>query len=125
MVMLRCICVKQCCSFSSFVLISAAPQQSDVVALSSELVDDVIVEAGIEGIVNGMDETDWNPATDKFLDVPYDKDSVVQGKASAKEALQALLSALGEEPLEADQPKVVEVNRDILWPMFGCEGARA
>ena len=31
---------------TSFVLISAAPQQSDVVALSSELVDDVIVEAG-------------------------------------------------------------------------------
>ena len=31
---------------TSFVFISAAPQQSDVVALSSELVDDVIVEAG-------------------------------------------------------------------------------
>ncbi len=44
---------------------------------------------GIEGIVNGMDTTDWNPATDKFLDVKYDKNSVAVGKAAAKEALQA------------------------------------
>ena len=27
---------------------------------------------GIEGIVNGMDPTEWNPATDKFLDITYD-----------------------------------------------------
>lgn len=44
---------------------------------------------GIEGIVNGMDETDWNPATDKYLEVNFDKDSVHAGKAAAKEALQA------------------------------------
>merc|ERR1712182_204381 len=44
---------------------------------------------GIEGIGNGMDETDWNPATDKYLEVNFDKDSVHAGKAAAKEALQA------------------------------------
>lgn len=44
---------------------------------------------GIEGIVNGMDTVEWNPLTDKYLDVPYDKDSVVEGKAAAKMALQA------------------------------------
>ena len=71
---------------------TVSPNYAEEVSADAEKgveLNDVIVEAGIEGIVNGMDETDWNPATDKFLDVPYDKDSVVQGKASAKEALQA------------------------------------
>lgn len=36
-----------------------------------------------------MDVTEWNPATDKLLEVKYSKDTVVQGKAAAKEALQA------------------------------------
>jgi granule-bound starch synthase len=48
-----------------------------------------LAQVGIEGIVNGMDETDWNPATDKYLEVPFDKASVHAGKAAAKEALQA------------------------------------
>lgn len=52
--------------------------------------DHVIRQAGgIEGIVNGMDLTDWSPKTDKFLDVKYDKTTVVAGKAAAKAALQA------------------------------------
>merc|ERR1711939_1123098 len=37
---------------------------------------------GIEGIVNGMDPTEWNPATDKFLDITYDKNTVTMGKAA-------------------------------------------
>lgn len=45
----------------------------------------------MEGIVNGMDTTDWSPNVDKFLDVKYDADTVDQGKALAKEALQAEL----------------------------------
>ena len=43
---------------------------------------------GIEGIVNGMDPTEWNPTTDKFLDITYDKNTVAMGKAAAKQALQ-------------------------------------
>lgn len=37
----------------------------------------------------GMDTTEWNPATDKFLDVKYNKSNVFAGKAAAKAALQA------------------------------------
>jgi len=44
---------------------------------------------GLEGIVNGMDPTEWDPSTDKFLDVLYDEETVIEGKAAAKEALQA------------------------------------
>jgi hypothetical protein len=36
-----------------------------------------------------MDTTEWNPATDKYLDVKYNKSNVFAGKAAAKEALQA------------------------------------
>ena len=46
---------------------------------------------GIEGIVNGMDTTDWSPNVDKFLDVKYDAETVDEGKALAKETLQAEL----------------------------------
>ena len=46
---------------------------------------------GVEGIVNGMDSTDWSPNVDKFLDVKYDGDTVDEGKALAKETLQAEL----------------------------------
>jgi hypothetical protein len=46
---------------------------------------------GAEGIVNGMDTTDWSPAVDKFLDVKYDEETVEEGKAIAKETLQAEL----------------------------------
>lgn len=44
---------------------------------------------GVEGIVNGMDVSDWSPSKDKFIDVKYDKDTVDEGKAVAKETLQA------------------------------------
>jgi len=44
---------------------------------------------GIEGIVNGMDPTEWHPAKDKFLDVKYTASTVHQGKAAAKATLQA------------------------------------
>mmetsp|Transcript_4754 Transcript_4754/g.5525 ORF Transcript_4754/g.5525 Transcript_4754/m.5525 type:complete len:621 (+) Transcript_4754:57-1919(+) len=49
----------------------------------------IAANGGIEGIVNGMDPTEWNPMKDKFLDMPYDKDTVVEGKAAAKASLQA------------------------------------
>eukprot|EP00227_Mantoniella_beaufortii_P001658 CAMPEP_0197614434 /NCGR_PEP_ID=MMETSP1326-20131121/59514_1 /TAXON_ID=1155430 /ORGANISM="Genus nov. species nov., Strain RCC2288" /LENGTH=588 /DNA_ID=CAMNT_0043183307 /DNA_START=50 /DNA_END=1816 /DNA_ORIENTATION=+ len=44
---------------------------------------------GVEGICNGMDVEEWNPSTDKFLDIMYDQNTVVMGKAAAKQALQA------------------------------------
>lgn len=34
---------------------------------------------------------EWNPSEDKFLDVKYDKGTVLAGKAAAKAALQAEL----------------------------------
>ena len=46
---------------------------------------------GAEGIVNGMDISDWNPAVDKFLDINYDASTLEEGKALAKETLQAEL----------------------------------
>ena len=61
---------------------------------------DTIAEVDIEGIVNGMDESDWNPATDKYLEVQYDQDSVFEGKAAAKEALQAECGL----PVDSDVP---------------------
>jgi len=51
--------------------------------------DKELAAAGIEGICNGMDTEEWDPKKDKFLDVPYDADSVVAGKAAAKQTLQA------------------------------------
>lgn len=44
---------------------------------------------GAEGIVNGMDVTEWNPKTDKYVPVKYDRTTVFEGKAAAKAALQA------------------------------------
>lgn len=44
---------------------------------------------GAEGIVNGMDVTEWSPKTDKYLPVKYDRNTVFEGKAAAKAALQA------------------------------------
>jgi granule-bound starch synthase len=44
---------------------------------------------GAEGIVNGMDVTEWNPKTDKYVPVKYDRNTVFEGKAAAKAALQA------------------------------------
>lgn len=68
--------------------------------------DKYLRATGIEGIVNGMDTTEWNPALDKYLDVKYNKSTVFMGKAAAKEALQA------EVGLEVD-PTV---------PLFGYIG---
>lgn len=52
--------------------------------------DQIITESGgIEGIVNGMNNDDFNPIKDKYLTVKYGPQSVVEGKAAAKQALQA------------------------------------
>uniref|UniRef100_A0A7S0MWB4 Starch synthase, chloroplastic/amyloplastic n=1 Tax=Pyramimonas obovata TaxID=1411642 RepID=A0A7S0MWB4_9CHLO len=52
--------------------------------------DEIINEVGgIEGILNGMDPAEWNPSKDKYLDMPYDEETVTEGKAAAKASLQA------------------------------------
>lgn len=70
--------------------------------------DGIIRQAGgVEGIVNGMDTTDWSPNVDKFLDVKYDADTVDEGKALAKEALQAELGL----PVDASVPLFGYIGR--------------
>jgi len=51
--------------------------------------DHIIRSTGITGIVNGMDVQEWNPVTDKYIDVHYDHTTVTEAKALLKEALQA------------------------------------
>ena len=46
---------------------------------------------GLEGICNGIDTQEWSPFCDKYLDVKYDAESMEEGKAIAKETLQAEL----------------------------------
>ncbi|KAI3878315.1 hypothetical protein MKX03_021775 [Papaver bracteatum] len=51
--------------------------------------DSIIRKAGCLGITNGMDVQEWNPLTDKYIDVKYDASTVTEAKALLKEALQA------------------------------------
>ena len=51
--------------------------------------DSIIRKTGITGIVNGMDVQEWNPATDKYINVNYDVTTVLDAKPLLKEALQA------------------------------------
>lgn len=51
--------------------------------------DNIIRKVGITGIVNGMDVQEWNPVTDKYIDVNYDETTVMDAKPLLKEALQA------------------------------------
>ncbi|GBG92084.1 hypothetical protein CBR_g54339 [Chara braunii] len=44
---------------------------------------------GIVGIVNGMDVQEWDPASDKYLEVNYDASNVLEVKPGLKELLQA------------------------------------
>ncbi len=43
----------------------------------------------LSGIINGVDYTDWNPATDKHIAAQYTVDTAAAGKAKCKAALQA------------------------------------
>ena len=73
---------------------------------------------GVEGIVNGMDTTDWSPNVDKFLDVKYDADTVDEGKALAKEALQAELGLPVSSPT---QPVLCVPCQIDLWSSWDLD----
>ncbi|GAV75110.1 Glycos_transf_1 domain-containing protein/Glyco_transf_5 domain-containing protein [Cephalotus follicularis] len=51
--------------------------------------DNICRKVVITGIVNGMDVQEWNPATDKYIDVKFDATTVMDAKPLLKEALQA------------------------------------
>jgi len=72
--------------------VTVSPNYAKEVATDDERgveLSSVINQVGIEGIVNGMDVIEWNPMTDKYLSLPYDEDTVAQGKAVAKAELQS------------------------------------
>jgi len=66
-------------------------------------------KAALSGIVNGLDPEVWDPANDPHLPEAYSVDSVVEGKAAAREALagETLLSA-GERPLAGMVSRLAE-----------------
>jgi starch synthase len=56
----------------------------------------------LTGILNGIDEAVWNPATDPLIEQRYDAASVVPGKRANKRALQRQLGLYaGDDPLLA------------------------
>ncbi|XP_010529676.1 PREDICTED: granule-bound starch synthase 1, chloroplastic/amyloplastic [Tarenaya hassleriana] len=61
----------------------------------------------ITGIVNGMDVQEWNPATDKYIDIKYDATTVTEAKPLLKEALQAMVGL----PVDRDIPVVGFIGR--------------
>jgi len=61
----------------------------------------------LSGILNGMDATVWNPATDPHLAANYDAENFVEGKAVCKVALQEEVGL----PVEPDVPLIGSVGR--------------
>jgi starch synthase len=61
----------------------------------------------LSGILNGMDASEWNPATDSHLAVKYDAETVGQGKPVCKAALQKELGL----PQQPGVPLIASVGR--------------
>ena len=61
----------------------------------------------LSGILNGIDEAEWNPATDRHIAAQYDADTVGRGKAACKAALQKELGL----PQASGVPLVATVGR--------------
>lgn len=73
-----------------------------------ERLDGVLREraALLTGILNGIDETVWNPATDPLIEQRYDASTVIPGKLANKRALQR---ELGLD--ESDAPLLAFIGR--------------
>ncbi|KAL9272568.1 Granule-bound starch synthase 1, chloroplastic/amyloplastic-like protein [Drosera capensis] len=69
--------------------------------------DKIINRAGITGIINGMDVQEWNPSTDKFIDVKYDAATVMEAKPLLKESLQAAVGL----PVDRNIPVIGFIGR--------------
>eukprot|EP00252_Welwitschia_mirabilis_P015878 TRINITY_DN35268_c0_g1_i1.p1 TRINITY_DN35268_c0_g1~~TRINITY_DN35268_c0_g1_i1.p1 ORF type:complete len:619 (-),score=116.49 TRINITY_DN35268_c0_g1_i1:310-2166(-) len=69
--------------------------------------DAIIRKVGITGIVNGMDVQEWDPSTDKYLDVKYDASTVLYAKPRLKELLQAEVGL----PVNPDVPVIGFIGR--------------
>lgn len=61
----------------------------------------------LSGIVNGVDYTSWNPATDRFIPSQYDATTVFDRKPANKAELQKRM----ELPIEAERPLLGMVAR--------------
>lgn len=89
------------------------------------------------GILNGIDENEWNPSIDRHLAERYNVSTYVRGKAACKAALQNELGlpALPDVPLAAsigrfDEQKGVELiaevvqrwvqTSDVQWVVLGA-----
>ncbi|XXG66902.1 hypothetical protein AAC387_Pa06g0367 [Persea americana] len=69
--------------------------------------DSILRKTGITGIVNGMDVQEWNPLTDKYLDIKYDATTVLYAKPLLKEALQAEVGL----PVDPNVPVIGFIGR--------------
>ncbi|XP_061342573.1 granule-bound starch synthase 1, chloroplastic/amyloplastic-like [Gastrolobium bilobum] len=70
--------------------------------------DNIIRAAGgITGIVNGMDNREWSPLTDRYIGVHYDATTVTEAKFLLKEALQAELGL----PVDRSIPLIGFIGR--------------
>jgi len=95
--------------------------------------------ADLSGIINGVDYSVWNPATDKFLPQAYGPANVREGKAAAKAALQQklglevrpdapLLGFIGRLVEQKGIDLIVAVmqewvrTQDVQWVVLGGDG---
>ncbi|XP_012078417.1 granule-bound starch synthase 1, chloroplastic/amyloplastic isoform X2 [Jatropha curcas] len=69
--------------------------------------DNILRMTGISGIVNGMDVQEWNPSTDKYINVKYDSATVMEAKPLLKEALQAEVGL----PIDRNIPVIGFIGR--------------
>ncbi|KAI3862093.1 hypothetical protein MKX03_007316 [Papaver bracteatum] len=84
--------------------------------------DSIIRKAGCLGIINGMDVQEWNPLTDKYIDIKYDASTVTEAKALLKEALQAEVGLpvdrnipqKGSDILAASIPELIDEEVQII-----------
>lgn len=89
----------------------------------------------LHGIINGVDESIWNPATDAHLVRTYDADSWRDGKAACKQAMQqelglpvesvpvvGLIGRLAEQKgwrLIIDVMRTLLPRSDVQWAILG------